>query len=124
QLANLLRPFGVRSKNVRVGVETPKGYRLADLSDAFRRYLGDAHPPPPPQRNTDGNLSATPAPPHGGDVAERHASVSPRHPSDVADVADPNAEPRSPRAQLGLFGHAQGCDCPASVPPETVEERL
>jgi len=39
QLAQLLKPFGVKPKGIRIGAGTPRGYRLADLSDAFSRYL-------------------------------------------------------------------------------------
>ena len=39
QIAKLLKPFGVTPTNVRVGEQTAKGYRLADLKDAFERYL-------------------------------------------------------------------------------------
>lgn len=38
-LAHLLRPFDVRSKTVRIGDETAKGYDLKDLRDPFHRYL-------------------------------------------------------------------------------------
>jgi hypothetical protein len=37
-LAKLLRPYGIKSKNVRVGTEQAKGYERADLADAWRRY--------------------------------------------------------------------------------------
>ncbi|HEX5173002.1 MAG TPA: DUF3631 domain-containing protein, partial [Gaiellaceae bacterium] len=40
-LATLLRPYGITSRTVRVGDETPKGYRRADLEDAWTRYLKD-----------------------------------------------------------------------------------
>jgi Protein of unknown function (DUF3631) len=40
-LAALLRPYGVTSQTVRVGDETPKGYRRVDLEDAWARYLSD-----------------------------------------------------------------------------------
>jgi Protein of unknown function (DUF3631) len=43
QLANLLKPYGVASKQVRVGPSTNKGYRKEDLHDAWDRYLGDPH---------------------------------------------------------------------------------
>ena len=39
RLAQLLRPFKVESRQVRVGNETRKGYHLDDLRDAFIRYL-------------------------------------------------------------------------------------
>jgi len=53
QLARLLSRFGVRSKSIRIGAETPKGYMLADFEDAFARYL-----PPPP--SSDRNTATTP----------------------------------------------------------------
>lgn len=40
-LANYLRPYGIRSKTIRVGTGTPKGYIRADMTDAWSRYLGD-----------------------------------------------------------------------------------
>ena len=59
QLADLLRPFGVRPDSVRISNRTPKGYMREWFEEAFTRYLSD----PPAQ-------SATPQ--HGsesGDLA-------------------------------------------------------
>jgi hypothetical protein len=39
RLANLLRPYGVTSKNVRIGDRAPKGYTREDLFDSWNRYL-------------------------------------------------------------------------------------
>jgi hypothetical protein len=39
-LANLLKPYGVRPKVVRLGVATPRGYAREDLHDPWIRYLG------------------------------------------------------------------------------------
>jgi hypothetical protein len=39
RLAYYLRPYGVKSKTIRDGESTPKGYKLEDLSDAWERYL-------------------------------------------------------------------------------------
>jgi hypothetical protein len=39
RLASLLRPFGVRSKVIRLGERTPRGYLCEDFADAFDRYL-------------------------------------------------------------------------------------
>ncbi|MGI8752147.1 MAG: DUF3631 domain-containing protein [Acidimicrobiales bacterium] len=38
-LARRLRPYGVRSKNIREGEHQAKGYERADLTDAWARYL-------------------------------------------------------------------------------------
>jgi hypothetical protein len=41
QIANLLSPYGISSKTVRLGPHnTPKGYELSQFTDAFTRYLG------------------------------------------------------------------------------------
>ncbi len=54
-LATLLKPYGVRSRTVRIAGETPKGYARADLTDPWARYAA-------------GTTSATSAtPPHGAD---------------------------------------------------------
>ncbi len=39
-LANYLRPYGVASKNVRVGLSVKRGYAREDLHDPWTRYLG------------------------------------------------------------------------------------
>ena len=38
QLADRMRSFGIRSKTIRFGNETAKGYLLEDMVDAFNRY--------------------------------------------------------------------------------------
>jgi hypothetical protein len=66
-LAKRLRPYDVRPEDVRIGEDVRKGYRRADLHDAWRRYLPPA-----------GATSATAA----TDAGQRPAQVAP-----VADVA-------------------------------------
>ena len=39
QIANLLKPFEVRSTNMRDGYEVVKGYLVADFENAFQRYI-------------------------------------------------------------------------------------
>jgi len=39
QMANLLKPFGIQPRTVRIADETAKGYALGSFDDAFRRYL-------------------------------------------------------------------------------------
>src|SRR6478609_8628634 len=43
-LARLLRPFKIRPKEVRVGMDTARGYHVDQFEDAFSRYL-----PAPPE---------------------------------------------------------------------------
>lgn len=38
-LASMLKPWGVKSRTVRLGPETAKGYHRADLADSWRRYV-------------------------------------------------------------------------------------
>lgn len=45
KLAKMLKPHGIRPKNIRVGPATPKGYTLKQFEDAFRRYLPPIEPP-------------------------------------------------------------------------------
>ena len=41
-LAKLLRPFGIRSRTVRVGERTAKGYHLSQFESSFARHLPEA----------------------------------------------------------------------------------
>ncbi|MDP9224555.1 MAG: DUF3631 domain-containing protein [Actinomycetota bacterium] len=40
-LARRLGEFGIKSRNVRVGTETLKGYRREDFAEAWQRYVAD-----------------------------------------------------------------------------------
>ena len=51
QLAKLLSGYGIKSKTVRFGNSTPKGYEASQFADAFARYLAD--PEDLPQRCND-----------------------------------------------------------------------
>jgi putative DNA primase/helicase len=39
QLAKLLEPYGIKTKNLKFGMHTLKGFELAQFEDAFARYL-------------------------------------------------------------------------------------
>jgi len=39
QLASLLKEYGIKSKTVRIGYATPKGFEQIQFDDAFSRYL-------------------------------------------------------------------------------------
>jgi hypothetical protein len=43
-LAKLLRPYGIRSRQIRIGDVTLKGYDRADLHDTWQRYTADSGP--------------------------------------------------------------------------------
>lgn len=46
RLSTLLKPYGVQSKQVRIGQESKKGYHRDDLIDAWTRYLAPEPPLP------------------------------------------------------------------------------
>jgi hypothetical protein len=60
-LARLLKPYGIRPKQIREGEQTHKGYKREDFEDAWSRYLGDAHTDPchtpPVIRNSETDYS-------------------------------------------------------------------
>lgn len=53
-LAGMLRPFGIKGRTVRVGLETAKGYHASQFGDAFSRYLS----PPGSHRSQESHPSA------------------------------------------------------------------
>lgn len=57
-LANLLKPYGVSSKDVKIEGVVRKGYGRTDLVDAWERYL----PPPPPPQEALPTLPELPSP--------------------------------------------------------------
>ena len=125
-LSRLLKPFGIKSKGIRVGPETPKGYKSADFAEVWERYpsepnKGVASGDPP----RGGFLSATSAttapqsqkpgafdPPQTANVADRESAAIPHSKADVADVAEQNGQP-------GLSGHAN-----STFADETVRRAL
>jgi hypothetical protein len=79
QLAQLLKPFWIASKSVRIANNTPKGYLLTDFEDAFARYL--PHTPLPSA--TPQQASETAA------FGDDHPQQEPQHSATVAQpVAD------------------------------------
>ena len=90
-LAGLLKPYGIRSRTVRLGQDTPKGYRRADLPDVWRRYVPQAQQPP--QAPQTGEPAGQP---RGGYVADDPFASATRpdlgkH-ADVSGVADVSAQ--------------------------------
>jgi hypothetical protein len=68
RLAHLIKPYGPRSHDVRIGDKVAKGYREEDFLDPWTRFL-----PPPPENPLQARQALQPT---------RHGD------SDVADVAD------------------------------------
>jgi hypothetical protein len=95
-LAKLLRPFGVRARNVREpGGEPRKGYARADLHEPWARYV----PLPPLHPSQLGEPAGQPQQTHVADPrAPSATSATP--PGPVADVAD-----RQNPSATGLTSH-------------------
>lgn len=85
RLADLLRPYGVRPKVMRMGESTRRGYVREDLLDPLARYVGGewSH-----RRSATSQSAATPQHPsvHGGSQAKHDAQPSPHSKIDVSDV--------------------------------------
>jgi putative DNA primase/helicase len=79
QLASLLKPFNVRPKSVRRGVDTDKGYRRDWFDDAFSRYLSAFQSVTPLQASASvafGALRTVTIAPGVTDEDQSNASVS------------------------------------------------
>lgn len=50
QLSKKLDEYGIKSKNIRIGLHTPKGFELDQFRDAFSRYLTPGISATPPQK--------------------------------------------------------------------------
>ena len=99
-LARLLKPFGIRSRGVRIGLATPKGYRRDDFTDAWERYCtiaprsGAVDPPQAQQPSNGRGTLGLADPQRAPDVADRATVTKSLRLWDVADVADRNGKPR------------------------------
>jgi putative DNA primase/helicase len=93
QLAQRLRPFGIRPGTVRIGSETAKGYALEQFAEAFARYLPPTDPSQPSQPNGDSVLREFPTRHTASCVTARDEGVNPCEISNVTDVTaqDPGA---------------------------------
>jgi putative DNA primase/helicase len=123
QLAGLLRPFEIRSKDVRLGEEKAKGYTKDDFADAWERYLSPLpgfsapHNETPRQATHDAVLSGsqgeTPSETrnetprqgkHDGPLRASHAETS----RNGVHVSEENARTPAPHnACLGVSDQAQ-----------------
>lgn len=102
-LARLLKPFGIHSRNLRIGDRVAKGYTLGDCLETFARYLpvptATALPTALPANEDQVSGSAT-----GSGVANGKKAVSINagpHRSDVADEALEAGESDEPRCPCG-----------------------
>ncbi len=87
QLAQLLRPFGVTPDSVRFGSSTLKGYKLAQFSDVFSRYVPPSTTGTTEQTNIGAGFSESGIWNTGIDVPDRRAG-KPHVNNNVPDVPD------------------------------------
>jgi hypothetical protein len=92
QIARRLRQYGVKSKVIRVGTTTPRGYVREDLFDAWRRYL-----PPLPDRPATSATSSS----------FQDVSVAPRESEAATGDAEPQPEPEPDVAPVA--GEVEAC---------------
>jgi hypothetical protein len=97
QLAKWLKPYGIKSRGIRLGDQTPKGYRRQDFVDAWSRYTpgfnATAQHSGIELESSDDELFVT------SSVADSNPPESRQFELEVADVADKThglgAEPHS-----------------------------
>ena len=101
QLARLLKPFGIRSKVIRLkDGTTPHGHFLKDLEDSFDRYL-PSEPQHPQQASNCNELGPTSKRNMDPSVAPQDDGITPCKSSAVAPVALPNQQmPTGPQGSL------------------------
>jgi hypothetical protein len=98
-LARLLKPFRVRPDTVRIGTQTPKGYRREWFEDAWESYCPPNAPPGDFSSATsatsapESQISAVSDPQQKPNVADSKRVSNPHGNADVADVADRNRQP-------------------------------
>jgi hypothetical protein len=76
-LANLLRPYAIKPKVIRVGEATPRGYERADFQDAWRRYL------PQPAQHAQQEDESAGQDRCGPETDRRNTSATPEHVADL-----------------------------------------
>lgn len=87
-LARLLKPFGVRPRKIRMGLDTLQGYRLEDLQEPFSRYIPRAEVEQPEQTSIDAGFGDF----QSGTENETVPDVKRGSTCDVPGVPDENPE--------------------------------
>jgi len=123
QLANLLSPYGIKSKTVRISeYSTPKGYDLGQFADAFTRYRRPAPSEAlPPLRHE------SPEPPPGKEIGVAETVSEIRHtiPKPPQRRAAATPEPLRGMERCGVADGIEGSadgesgDVPATADLET-----
>jgi hypothetical protein len=93
-LAMILKAYGVRSRTIRLGGETPKGFHRQQSEDAWSRYLpseGSIHRTATTRIREA--IRATGDSPQAGPAADSESGTNTHRQTVVADVADTNPQP-------------------------------
>ena len=96
RLAQMLKPFEIKPRGIRIGDKTPKGYRRVDFLTAWARYVPDtvaSDPQHPQQTNIHRSSSQSDGSPQKGFVADETNRESTVFTLKVADVAYKNKKP-------------------------------
>jgi hypothetical protein len=119
-LANLLRPYEIKSKQTRFGEETRKGYLREQFEDAWQRYLPPSVPSMRNKRNNGLNKPETPdsQAKQEGSVFRIENPEKPLEQANVSDVSDRSAKEGAEAPwdeQLDLVALALSADAAAGV---------
>jgi putative DNA primase/helicase len=112
QLARLLKPFGIKSKNIRDGARIVRGLERSQFEDAWTRYLPQTGGSDPLHRYNPGNppvsddFNPLHTPP---DVADKNPSkpAAKANCSGVADRKPPDAENGATRQRIGSCAYCK-----------------
>jgi Protein of unknown function (DUF3631) len=114
-LADLLRPYNIRSKDVKIDGTTLKGYRRSDLWDTWQRYPSATSATSQVRQVADENPGTLPPLPGSGGSGWPIASATTlsSQVAEVAEVADtPQDSGACPRhADTGFGAHPRCRDC-------------
>lgn len=121
ELANKLHPYEIKSRSVRIGEETHKGYFAKQFKDAWSRYVpekGEKGSDPVPggiSNGTPGTLALQSQKQgvfetaHDPDVPDGKRASNPHPNADVPDVPDRNPE-KTETGVRGCVSHPDGPD--------------
>jgi len=102
QIAQILKPFEIGPKGIRVGAKTLRGYERAQFEDAFERYL-PSNPQQPQHPNNDDTLDSDSNPLHREHVAIHELGLTADGDEGVAAVAIQSQESAVLEVEEGLI---------------------
>jgi putative DNA primase/helicase len=88
-LAKLLRPFNIKSKQIRIGLDTKKGYLLEDFQESFSRYTPPVQSETPKQQRNNSHLEQIQSETQKDNVSDENSPKPLKLPT-CFDVSDKN----------------------------------